>query len=589
MKRHRMLPHPLRALGPGALGLTLLSQTACPTASGKLGDLESGGDSDTEGAETDGATSGVDPSATGGMQETGDDGGSGDSTGEPPNEGCEGQIDVPPSIARVMDARRWSHAVEDLLGITPPPVELSPSSNGTEFDIVPLTQAATGQLVGAAMQAAAMLPDGYVPCASDEDTCLAEFTAPLASRAWRRPATDDEVATLVGLSTGLDYDERVRTIAADILQHPDFYVITEIGTPDPEDPTRLVIDGRSIATRMARLIWNSIPDDELLALAVTGQLSDPAVRRQEAQRMLSAPRAATAVADFTEMWLRLDELSEASKDAMVFPEFDAALADAMREEARRFSVAVIVDGDGLWETLTSSTTTYVNAGLATSIYGSDIIGATPVGEAFEAVQLDPARREGLFTLSGPMAAWSNPGGVGVSTRGLALLEVAFCQGYLVPPPPGGAPNELPEVPADGRHAYYDSVFADPTCDGCHYVFDPLTWGLDNYDAIGRYQTSLQPNGDPAGANPVPVEAWEDGPLWTYDSREDYLEQVTTHDAVRECVIEQRVAFAFDRAPGSEDECWIRSLRNVFDDSGGHIPTVVEEIVAHSAFTLVRPS
>ncbi len=583
-----MLPHSLRALGLGALGLTLLSQTGCPTASGKLGDLESGADADSEGTDTDGATSGGDPSASGGTQDAGDDGDS-DTTGDPPSESCEGQIDVAPSVARVMDAQRWAHAVEDLLGFVPEAIELSSTSNGTEFDVVPLTQAATGQLIGAATEAAALLPDGYVPCAGPEDACLTQFADDLASLAWRRPASEDEVAMLVEASAGQPYDDRVRAIVTDILQHPHFYEITEVGTPDPEDPTRLVIDGRSIATRIARLVWNSVPDPELLELAAAGQLANPEVRRQQVQRMLAAPRAATAVGDFTEMWLRLDALGDGDKDPVIFPDFDALLADAMREEARRFAVGVIVDGDGLWSTLTTSTTTYVNGDLASSVYGSDILGSAPAGAAFEPVQLDPARREGIYTLSGPMAAWSNADGVGVSRRGLAVYEVALCGGPLPPSPPDAPPFALPALAAESRHEYHGEVFGEPTCAACHEIFDSLTWGLDNYDAVGRWQTEIEPNGAPAGATAVPVAPTEDGPVWMYDSREAYLELLRSHDDARRCVVEQRVAFAFDRGVGTEDECWVLALRNAFDDSGGHLPTLLEEIVAHPAFVLVRPS
>lgn len=589
MKRHPMLPLPHRALGLGALGLTLLTQTACPTVSGKLGGLETGADPDSGGdAGTDGATSGVDPTATGGMDDAGSDDGSG-STGEPPMEGCEGQIDVGPSIARVMDARRWSHAIEDLLGVTPPAIDLPPASNGTEFDVVPLTQAATGQLVGGAMQAAAMLPDGYVPCAGDEDTCLADFAGPLASRAWRRPATADEVTTLVDLSAGQPYDDRVRVVVTDVLQHPDFYEVTEVGAPDSEDPTRTVIDDRSIATRMARLLWNSIPDQELLDAAAAGQLADPQVRRQQVQRMLGLPRAATAVGDFTEMWLRLDELDSDDKDPGIFPEFDAALADAMREEARRFAVATTLNGDGLWDTLTTSTTTYANADLA-ALYGVDVVSPPPAGGNFEAVQLDPTRRGGIYTLSGPLATWADDDGIGIVPRGEAVWRAAFCGGILPPPPPSVEPPDLEDIDAENRPELHAQVFtADPECAGCHVFSDPLTWGLDNYDGLGRWQTELDLFGGPAGADAVPVAAWGEASPMTYESREDYLQQLRTNDEARRCLIEHRIEFAFDRAMVGEDECWVYELRNAFDASGGHLPTLLEDIVAHASFVLARPS
>ncbi len=563
--------------------LSLLPLAACVTKPGELGGLDDDAGQDGDAGDDVGAT-------TGGAGDAGESDGAeddGQDTGVNDDGGTMVACDVGPGLPRYLDPVKWTNAVQDLIGVDAPPLGVdAQTAFGTPFAYTPPTASSEEAFVEGAAAAAALLPDDHVPCEGDEEACLTDFAAGIASRAWRRIVPAVEAAELVPADGA--YDDRARAIAETVMASPDFYDITETGVADPEDGGRIILDRRSTATRIALLVWNSLPDYELLQRAADGELDDPEVRREELIRMLQGPRAAAAVGDYTEQWLGLSELRDADK---LLDGWDAAIAEAAITEARMFAVDVTLDQDGTWDDLLSRSSSFANGPLAALVYGDDIDGAPPVGDDFSAVVFDSVRRGGLFTLAAPLASWAHAESIGISQRGIAIRQRVLCQ-QLPAPPPDIDPMPPVESDATSRHEFQADVIPAPDCTGCHVLFDPITFGFDHYDAFGRWQTSLAVDGhlddgtgvpvDPSGS----VEAIDiDG---EYSDREELMEILRTAPEARECAVVQRLQFAYGRELSDQDECTVNELTALFDAQGGSLSAVLGDIVAHDTFILARP-
>ncbi|MEM6991812.1 MAG: DUF1592 domain-containing protein [Myxococcota bacterium] len=566
------------------LALSLLP-AACTTKPGSLGGVEDGdGDGDADGG---GATEGESATSNGdGAGDTeGDDAESGDDTGDPP-EACTEELG--PSEARVLDAHKWTNAVTDLLGIVPPPAPLPEEATVGPFYVGLPDGATAASFATAATEVATNLSDGFFDCGDvDDETCLALWVDDVAARAWRRSITDTETETFLALP-GVSLDERGRALVESVLASPNFYEITETGSSDPEDPTRILLDRRSTATRLAHLVWNSVPDTQLIEAAETGALSDPQARREEVQRMWADARTHQMIDDYYEQWLGLGRLRINEKD---IPEWTDELPQAMLDETGRFAARVIIDQGGTWADLLTAPFSVINGPLATLVYGDDIDGPAPTGDAFEVVSFDPVRRAGILSLSGPMSAWSGHASIGISRRGYSIVDRLVC--VAIPPEPIGVDPDIPDNEvAESRHDFQQAAFGEPTCAGCHALFDPTTFPFDNYDAMGRWQTMLTPAGGLPGSASTTIPVDPQGTLFLptdgavdVETRDELLSALVSSTDVQRCVVMQQARFAFGR--GLANSCMIEELLTAFEDSGNTLGTLVEDLAAHEAFVMAR--
>lgn len=568
----------------GMLG-TLALVPACVTNSGGLGALDDGGgggDGDESGSTSSDGNSGSD--------DGGSDDGDPSDTGDTDDTGvsaCEGMVDIGTSAARLMDSTKWTNATTDLLGFTPTQDTLLVDFYVGPFASQPAHPEARDALEQAAAQAAAQVPDGFVQCDMGGG-CLGAFAEAFARAAWRRSPTADELAAIVP-DTG-NHDDDVRGVIAAVLSDPLFYELTETGSVDPTDATRRILDGRSIATRLSFLVWNSLPDAELLALADAGSLEDPDVRRDQIQRMLDAPQADRGLGDYVEQWLRL-RLSP--KNESLFPNYAGELAQSMVTEAQHFYAGVVLDGDGTWNTLLTADYSFVNGILASEVYGDDIVSAAPTGDDFEQVQLDPTRRRGILTLPALMAAGSHASSLGISYRGLPIRQNVLCQPLPPPPPDVDVEPIDPQSTASSRHEFQQQIVGSPTCQGCHVLFDPIHLAFDNYDPIGRWQTELAPDGSLAdGVDDVPAEPYGtlvelEGPDVEFATREELTDALVTLPETGSCAVQQHMQFSFGRAVDDADACLVEELTEQYEASGRHLPTLIEDLAAHDMFIRVR--
>ena len=314
-----------------------------------------------------------------------------------------------------------------------------------------------------------------------------------ASLAFRRKATEDELTSLLTLfqkqlAAGLSYEDALRLPLQSLLIHPSFLFRFEADQPGK---TEWRIRDFELASRLSYFLWASMPDRALFTLANDGKLSDPAVLRGEVLRMLADPKAESMSRYFAGQWLGFDELREvAEPDPKRFPTFTPSLRIAMVRESVDFFSNLVRANRPVTE-LISSNYTFVNEELATH-YG--IPGVS--GAQMRKVALTDPNRGGVIGQASILTATSMPLRTSPVKRGKWILNTLL--GTPPPPPPPNAGV----LPADDKSAaklsfreQLEQHRKQPNCAGCHEKIDPLGFGLENFDAIGRWR-STDANGKP---------------------------------------------------------------------------------------------
>jgi hypothetical protein len=259
-----------------------------------------------------------------------------------------------------------------------------------------------------------------------------------------------------------------------------------IGRPSSEASEPYRIGDHELAARLSYFLWSSMPDDELTDLANKGTLHEPEILDRQVARMLLDPKAKALARDFAGQWLGINRLATASEpDRRRFPTYNAALRDAMIEEASAFFLAILRDDVPILD-LIRADYAYLNEPLAEH-YG--IKGVT--GPEFRRVKLDDPNRGGVLGMAAVLTLTSYPQRTSPVLRGKWVLEEIL---GTPPPPP---PPDIKVLPADDRprqgltfRKRLEQHRKDAKCASCHARMDPLGFGLENFDAIGRWRDKI---------------------------------------------------------------------------------------------------
>ncbi len=402
-----------------------------------------------------------------------------------------------------------------------------------------------------------------------------EVIAAFTRRAWRRPVTEPEVDELMKLFTRADargdsFAASVRLAVQGVLISPHFLFLAE---PEPSVTGVQPLADVPLASKLSYFLWSSMPDEELLALAEHGRLSDTNVYRAQLHRMLKAPKAASLGERFALQWLNLDQLGgEVKPDPTKFPEFDAALARAMKGEVATFFNHLVREDRSLLE-LIDSQYTFVNARLA-ELYGL----AGVKGDALQYVALTDTRRGGLIGMAGVHALTSYPVRTSPVLRGRWLLESLL--GDKIPPPPPDVPaldEKAAEQPGGlslRKQLELHRVKAE--CAACHDKMDPLGFGLENFDSLGRWREEL--HGEPVEAKgTLPSGEVYEGP--------DGLKQVlmARKERIMRHLARKMTGFAFGRELNKFDNCVIDDAMTALANNDWRATVLIETIAMSYPF------
>ncbi|MBX3126233.1 MAG: DUF1592 domain-containing protein [Polyangiaceae bacterium] len=492
---------------------------------------------------------------------------------------------VGPAPLRRLTRAEYDNTVFDLLGDASSPASAFPEdeklggfSEGATVSplLVELYQGAAEQLAATAV-ADLSKHTSCAPESAGEPVCARQFIESFGKRAFRRPLQPMEIDELLALyhaeRAQEDYASSIELVISAILQSPRFLYRPEHGSPALGDSGgRVTLRPHELATRLSYFLWQTMPDDELLGRADDGSLTDPVVLAEEARRMLADDRARAGVGELFVQWMHLGELQTLTKSEVRFPELTPKLKQAMVQETRRFVEHVIFDGDGKLSTLLTANFTFVNAELA------PLYGVAPPASGWAKVTLDPAERAGLLTHPSVMTVFSGPEQTSPVYRGLFVREALLCQ--TPPPPPENLVVNPPDPdPSLSTRERYEAHTADPSCSGCHELMDPIGFGFEHYDAIGRHRT--MDAGFPVDASGA-IVGTEHTDAEFVGARE-LAGLLASSPDVSACVASQWYRFAVGRGEAKEDECALASINETFAKSGGDIRELVVAIVTSEAF------
>ena len=428
-----------------------------------------------------------------------------------------------------------------------------------------------------------------IPCKPSSATdvkCRDQFVRSFGLRAFRRPLKEVEFkryAAAFSSQAGVSgkFLDGARTVVEAMLQSPNFLFHLE-GGPDGNS-----ID-YDIASRLSYLLQDTMPDQALFDAAAKGELHTVAGREAATRRLLDNPRARQALDEYFDQWLRFDRVLNSSKEGRRFPEFSLEMAQYMVEVTRRLLDHLVWDDRDFMELLTADYG-YLSSDLAT-LYKLP----APAGQ-FELVHFPAGTpRAGLLGEASFLAANAGPTETSPTARGIFIREQLLCQ--HVPPPPPNVDTNLPEATEDKpltRRQRMSAHVENPLCASCHRLMDPIGFGLESYDAIGRQRAhesiliesptgkrkdektidlDLDTRGEIAG---IPNSAFSDATqLGTILSKSPVCQ---------ECMVRQIFRYAFGRLETSSDEETIHQLFATFRDSGFHFKDLLTGLVRSPQF------
>ncbi len=399
---------------------------------------------------------------------------------------------------------------------------------------------------------------------------LHEFTR----RAFRRPVADEELERLLAL-----YDRgrarrdshvaSLRLAFQGVLISPHFLFLAE---PEPSGGGVHPLGDVPLASKLSYFIWASMPDEPLLALAEAGRLSDTNILRGEIRRLLADPKAAALGQRFALQWLDLDRLGgEVRPDPSRFPEFSPALAEDMRAEVVTTFNHIFRENRSLLE-LIDSRYTFASSNLA-RLYGfEDVTSPTPVQ-----IALKDRARGGILGMAAVHALTSYPTRTSPVLRGKWIMESIL--GDKVPPPP---PNVPPLAEEGGQTApvslrkQLEIHRQNAECAACHDKMDPLGFGLENFDVLGRWRD--RDRGEPIDARgTMPAGESFEGPL----GLKSYL--LSRKDKVIRHLARKMTGFAFGRELNKLDDCVIDRALGALEAEDFRAGALVESIATSFPF------
>jgi hypothetical protein len=321
---------------------------------------------------------------------------------------------------------------------------------------------------------------------AEGEACAEDIVSRIGTRAYRRPLSDDEMVDLMGFyaeSAAEDgFEIGVRTAIQAILASPHF--IFRFEEVEGTGQVRRLSD-LDLASRLSFFLWATPPDGELIDVAREGRLSDPATLEAQVRRMLADPRSEALGTRFAAQWLRLQDLEKVHPDALQFPYFDQNLAEDMTRETVLFFHNLVEEDRSALELLTADYT-FANEALARHY---DIEGVA--GTHFRRVDYPDDARNGVLGHGSVLTLTSHANRTSPVLRGKWVMEVLL--GTPPPPPPPDVPDlDAEGEVADGRFLTVREMLerhrADPSCNSCHRVIDPIGLALENFDVTGRWRT-----------------------------------------------------------------------------------------------------
>lgn len=494
-----------------------------------------------------------------------------------------------PSVRR-LNRVEYDNSIRDLFGLELSPAEgFSPDGSSYGFDtiadalsIAPVQVEqyydAAGKVLDAVFKdrkASAAIFIKQAGPGVDARAAAREVIAAFAARAYRKPVPQDHLDQLMGVYDAAVAAKRpftlsVRAALHAVLVSPRFLI--RIEDHDDQAKGAYRVSSYDLASRLSFFLWSAPPDAELLALAADNKLQDPAVIEQQARRMLKDAKARALAENFAGQWLQLRSLREHQPDAKTFPQFTSTLRTAMHEEAYLF-VTELIRNDRPVTDLIDANYTFLNEELAKH-YGIDGVK----GERMQRIALTDRRRGGMVTMGAVLTITADPGRTNIPRRGNYVMGTIL--GTPPPPPPPDVP-QLDQAKVDTKGKTLRQLLelhrTSAECASCHAKTDPLGFGLENYDAVGRWREREEGQVIDASGTLPSGESFN-GPL---EMKKILLDR---KQAFARALTESMLIYALGRGLGRDDECVVRDSLAALEKDNWRMSSLVTTIVRSFPFT-----
>lgn len=405
------------------------------------------------------------------------------------------------------------------------------------------------------------------------------FIEQVARRVYRRPASATEIDVLMDVfelaqAKQLDQRSSLRLVLKATLVSPQFLFITPAQQAD-SDAEIVRLDDHQLASRLSYFLWATMPDDELFELANRGTLHETATLQKQVNRMLQDPRSRALFDGFGTQWLGIDDLNTRPFDTAMFPEMTTKLRAAMLDEARFLFDDILQENASVARFLNADYT-FVNETLA-SIYGLQ----EPIrGPKMRRVSLTDPNRGGVLAMPATLAATSFPNRTSAVNRGVWVLEQIL--GDHVPPAPPDVPalesQDQASVEGLSLRERTERHRTDPVCANCHKLLDPIGFGFENFDAIGRWRE--RDSGD------QPIDATGELPGGRRFTSPRELKAIIgeKHDVFARNLLQRLLAYALCRNLEGYDEIVVDELMKEIAKNDYAMRDLVVAVVTSYPFT-----
>jgi Protein of unknown function (DUF1592)/Protein of unknown function (DUF1588)/Protein of unknown function (DUF1595)/Protein of unknown function (DUF1587)/Protein of unknown function (DUF1585)/Ca-dependent carbohydrate-binding module xylan-binding len=417
--------------------------------------------------------------------------------------------------------------------------------------------------------------------------CMRTILTRFGRKAFRRPVTSAELARYETVFTTwrTEGETPQAALAASLhsmLLSPDFLFRVELDA-DPASLSAHALNDFELAARLSYFLWSSTPDDALGAAADNGTLHSPEVLEAQTRRMLADAKAQSLVSIFAGQWLGSVAFEEAAPSASVFPGITASLKKAMRQETEKFfEYHLKQDVSALG--LLNSDFTFANAELAAH---SGV--APPSGTELVKVALNGKTERGsLLGQSGILMRTSMPTRTSPVKRGAWVLDTLLCS--PPPPPPAGVEAlDKPDMPTENLtvRERIEAHRSKPQCSGCHALMDPIGFGLESFDGVGRFRTK-----DLSGRDIDASGKLTDGTKFIGPTE---LTKILKDDArFPFCMGEKLFTYGLGRTPAplqspqhASDQCQLEQLAKEFKVKNYNLKDLLVALVKSPTFTQRR--
>ena len=507
---------------------------------------------------------------------------------DPPEGQCD-ELKPGRRLLRRLSHQEYQNTIKDLIGVeidagaalVADAVEEGFDNHPERLDVSPLLIDQYRELAEQLGETAPL--DALLPCeiAEGDVRCAHRFITSFGARAYRRPLTHSEVEQYLQLYRLVVsqecFEQGVRWVIIAMLQSPHFLYRSELGWRPEGSDGDFQLTPYELASELSYLIWQTMPDEELFDAAASGVLLTPVGRRAQLERLLNDPRSARAAQRFFFKWLQLDRLMQVVRDSEIYAALYFEIREAMLRESELF-LEELWQSDETLSALFLSTHSWVNEDLA-EYYGVSTGEPHPTVHGFYRAQVTPSRPAGLLTHGSFLTTHAAPTSSSPIHRGVIVRERILCD-HLDPPPDGldiMPPSFDPNQSTRERFAAHTE---DELCASCHRLIDPIGFGFESYDGIGRYRETE--GGLPVDSSGALTRA--EGGAQPFNGVGELASLLAQDEQVSACYARQWLRFGVGESEGLEARCYADWLSERFMTDGYKLRSVISALTQTPHFT-----